>query len=81
MTNFAEFDHEHYVLDKHTGVLSRKVGHVAPKTAEEGNAESRSVLEALAIHVEVAIKSRNSFPNGIFIGGDDCPRPRGALDP
>ena len=58
---FPEFNHENYVLDEHTGVLSRKVGHISPKTAEEGNAESRSVLETLTAYVQVNENQEMNF--------------------
>ena len=55
-TIVMEFDHEHYFLDQSSGVLSRKPEHVAPRSAEEKNAESSSVLEALTTHVQVSIE-------------------------
>ena len=47
------FSHELFDLDEKSGVLSRKNGSEAPLSAEEKNAESRSVLEAITSYVQV----------------------------
>jgi hypothetical protein len=67
-----EFDHEHYFLDQSSGVLSRKPEHVAPRSAEEKNAESSSVLEALTTHVQARMKALGLVEHWIPDSDDDA---------
>jgi hypothetical protein len=59
MMGFAHnFNHELYDLDEKSGILSRKNGiSEAPLSAEEKNAESRSVLEAVTSFVQARMLS------------------------
>ena len=74
------FRHDVYDLDE-SGVLSRKAGIPVPSSAEEVNAESRSVLEAVTSYIQV--RPALILPERVLAttGKDVVIRTRRALDP
>ena len=51
----AKFHHNTFCLNEGTGMICRKAGLEAPCSAEEEDAEYKSVLKALTVHVQTRI--------------------------
>jgi hypothetical protein len=76
----AKFAHDAYDLDEKTGMLSRKDGLCLPATAEERNAETCSVLEAVTDFIQAQIIA-STTSNSARTGTNDIPWTNGVLDP
>jgi len=68
----AKFAHDAYDLDEKTGMLSRKDGLCLPATAEERNAETCSVLEAVTDFIQAQMISLGLMEYWIPDGEDSA---------